>query len=107
MNAKELTDLRNRITGAHNGINAEDLKLLYDLLPVVDSLSRSRIRDTSTEPPTKEDAGRFDGMQEQVLAMNYRGHFVPKFFEMVRRFPEKYPKWTCVPQLPEAPHDNT
>jgi hypothetical protein len=108
MNANEIIDgLENEILKRYGeGHSCSERNVLREAIRLIDenqkALSRSRIRETATEPPTMEDGGRFDGVQEQVLAMNHCGHFVSKFFEIVRRFPDKYPKWTCVPQLPEV-----
>lgn len=99
MNAKELTDLRNRITGAHNGINAEDLKLLYDLLPVVDSLSRSRIRDTATEPPTMEDGGTGNHAPYVMARENKHDFWEEIELEWVANHPDEWTQWTLLPEV--------
>ena len=63
------------------------------------ALSRSRIRNTATEPPKKEDAGQFDGMTGMVLARTWRGRAIVKDWEIVERDPDEYPQWTCVPDV--------
>lgn len=69
---------------------------------IISALSRSRIRDTATEPPTEEDSGTFDGMTGMILARTWRERAIAKDWEIVERDPTMYPQWTCVPQLPEV-----
>lgn len=61
-------------------------------------LSRTRIRVTATEPPTREDADKRGLVMtySHVSCFGYRG------YKEVIKYPKMYLFWSCVPQLPEV-----
>ena len=68
---------------------------------IIRELSRTRIRETATEPPTREDAD----VDENVLAIDKAidSHtFNIRIYQFVERDPDRFPFWTSLPQLPEV-----
>lgn len=61
-------------------------------------LSRTRIRVTATEPPTREDADK----KGLVMAYNHASCFGYRGYKEVVKYPKMYLFWSCVPQLPEV-----
>ena len=46
MDIERLKDLKQQIRGSHDGINGDDLNLLYDLLPLIDeAIARQSVTD--------------------------------------------------------------
>ena len=63
------------------------------------ALSRSRIRNTAAEPPTKEDGGK-DGHSPYVMARENKHDFWEEIeLEWVANHPDEYTQWTCVPEF--------
>lgn len=109
MNANELIDLGNELTRlnsdhlAQKCVDDNDVQnYIYDSM---DILERSRIRETATEPPTREDAQSCEcGCDSRwVLAVKIGvNRFVEVPFDSVCKSPNYYPFWTQFPQLPEV-----
>ena len=104
MNANEIMDgLEIEILKRYGeGHSCQERNVIREAIRLIDenqkALSRSRIRNTAAEPPTREDAGQFDGMTGMVLARTWRGRAIVKDWEIVERDPTMYPQWTCVPE---------
>ena len=105
MNANEIMDgLEKEVLKRYGeGHSCQERNVLREASRLIDenqkALSRSRIRNTATEPPTEKDAGQFDGMTGMVLARTWRGRAIVKDWEIVERDPTMYPQWTCVPEF--------
>lgn len=74
---------------------------------IISTLSRSRIRETATEPPTEEDANErgfiLAWCEDVSNNCDSRWSFEPYRY-VTAETAKVFPKWT---QLPESPHDNT
>ena len=70
---------------------------------IIRELSRTRIRVTSEEKPTREDAEPDYNKVLCVLAYidSLRDWYSTEVTE-VARYPDKYSKWTCLPKLPKV-----
>jgi len=65
---------------------------------IIRELSRSRIRVTAEEKPTREDADKWSNVIAYDRAICYGNRNV----EGVVENPELYPFWSQIPQLPEV-----
>lgn len=68
----------------------------------ISALSRSRIRETATEPPTEEDGGKGNHAPYVMARENKHDFWEEIELEWVANHPDEYPHWTCVPQLQEV-----
>jgi len=105
MNANEIMDgLEIEILKRYGeGHSCQERNVLREASRLIDenqkALSRSRIRNTATEPPTKEDGGK-DGHSPYVMARENKHDFWEEIeLEWVANHPDEYTQWTCVPEF--------
>lgn len=107
MNAKDLTNaLRGHETVTFEirnlGSTTHDTKEFEEAVNEIESaLSRSRIRDTATEPPTRKDGDNSGFVLAKCKSIDLWNMV---YYYEVAVNPDMYIKWT---QLPEVPDDKT